>query len=211
MKCHQVQRLFDDLASGRLPEPLSQGVRQHLADCTDCRVQHQRMTKLQRLLALKRYERPAPDYFDSFLTDFKVRLEAEPTRTGFWRRAFAAADLEPLLSWRYGLATAGCLIGALALLWVGLGKSPATGSASAPAITVEPLIVTVGNPSPVSDDQLVSPRFELPLTHPVEVEPTISPGRPVLATTVAHHVSTPHYVLERVSITPATYDVPIDF
>ena len=77
MKCEQVQRLFDDLASGRLPEPLAQDARRHLADCTDCRVQQQRLAKLQRLLTLKRYEQPAPAYFDNFTAEFHARLEAD--------------------------------------------------------------------------------------------------------------------------------------
>ncbi len=213
MKCEQVQRLCDDLAGGRLPEPLAQEAQRHLADCTDCRVQHQRAGKLQRLLALKRYEQPAPGYFDNFIGEFHARLEAEQARIGFWRRVFVAADLEPLLTWRYGLATAACLIAALGLLWVGLGKSPETDTAAGPASPSQPVIAFVGDPNPaprVTESALIAPGVELPITRVAEVQPTISAGGPALATVAAHHDNPPRYVLDR--ITPATYETPnVDF
>ncbi|MBI4582289.1 MAG: zf-HC2 domain-containing protein [Planctomycetes bacterium] len=211
MKCYRVQQLYDDLASGRLPEPLSRDVRQHLADCTDCRVQHQRTGRLQRLLALKRHEQPPAGYFDNFLTEFNARLDADLRRAGFWRRLFAAADLEPLLSWRYGLATAGCLIGALGLLWVGLGQSPAPGSATAPAAGGESMIVFAPAPRG-ADDDLIAPRFELPLIYATDVEPTISSARVNPSGPVVQQVGATRYVLDRISVTPARYDVSsVDF
>ena len=58
MDCQKAQPLFDDLAQNRLDSETALHVRQHLADCTDCRVLAQRAARLQRLLALKRYEQP---------------------------------------------------------------------------------------------------------------------------------------------------------
>ena len=80
MDCKKTQQLFDDLWHQRLTPETDAQVRQHLADCTDCRVLEQRSARLQRLLALKRYERPAPAYFDNFLSEFHRRLLTEMAR-----------------------------------------------------------------------------------------------------------------------------------
>ena len=55
MNCQKAQQLFDDLTHERLAPATATEVRQHLTDCTDCRVVEQRTGRLQRLLALKRY------------------------------------------------------------------------------------------------------------------------------------------------------------
>ena len=54
MNCQRTQELFDELARDRLEPATARAVRDHLADCTDCRVAHQQTVRLQRLLALKR-------------------------------------------------------------------------------------------------------------------------------------------------------------
>lgn len=206
MKCTQVQRLYDDLTAGRLPEPQSRAVRQHLTDCTDCRVQHQRTAKLQRVLALKRYERPSPAYFDSFLPRLHARLAKEAARGSLWQRFLAATDLEPLVSWRYGLATVAGLLGALGLLWVGL-LEPASQPTTV-AIAGEPLLATVTPDQPTEEQ--VTLRFGLPLPADAALDPTMGSGRPVLASHFIQPSPTPRYVLDH--ITPAAYEVSrVDF
>jgi anti-sigma-K factor RskA len=62
-------------------------LQRHLDDCTDCRVLAQRATRLQRLLALKRYEQPPAGYHDNFLGEFHRRLAAvtqRPTLAECW-------------------------------------------------------------------------------------------------------------------------------
>src|SRR5271170_3415523 len=92
MNCQKTQQLFDDLAHERLAPSTAAQVRQHLAECTDCRVVEQRSARLQRLLALKRYERPTPEYFDNFLSEFHSRVSAEARRTGWWEQVLERVD-----------------------------------------------------------------------------------------------------------------------
>lgn len=73
---------------------------------------------LQKLLRLKRYEQPKPEYFQSFLHEFHRRQRAELLRQPLWRIAcerIAAFFSEPTASrYAYGAATA------LVLLCAGL-------------------------------------------------------------------------------------------
>ena len=125
MDCKKAQRLFDDLSHDRLSLERASEVRQHLADCTDCRVLEQRAARLQRVLALKRYERPSPEYFDNFLTEFHRRLLAETQpQMGWWKRALGGIDdflsAESMQVWRYGLASALGVTMVVGLMWTGL-------------------------------------------------------------------------------------------
>jgi hypothetical protein len=45
------------------------------------------LTEVQRLLRLKRYEAPAPDYFENFLSEFQDRQRAEMLKRPLWRLA----------------------------------------------------------------------------------------------------------------------------
>jgi hypothetical protein len=67
--------------------------------------------KLRRLLALKRYQRPPPQYFENFLDEFHRRQRAEPIRVaGWWERFVELLRGEPLLIARYALATAALVL-----------------------------------------------------------------------------------------------------
>ena len=105
MECSKTQRLFDDLSEDRLPETLSREVRRHLDECTDCRVAQQRAARLQQLLALKRHERPSPEYFDDFLREFHQRLQTETrTQAGWWEQLVASFTIERSRVWPYAFA-----------------------------------------------------------------------------------------------------------
>jgi hypothetical protein len=110
MDCKKTQQLLDDLTHERLAPATAAQARQHLADCTDCRVMEQRTGRLQRLLALKRYERPAPEYFDHFLSEFHGRLLTEARQIGWWERALGRVDdflaAESMRVWRYSFSSA---------------------------------------------------------------------------------------------------------
>jgi hypothetical protein len=45
------------------------------------------LTDLQRLLRLKRYEAPPPEYFEDFLSEFQDRQRAEMLKRPLWRLA----------------------------------------------------------------------------------------------------------------------------
>src|ERR1017187_4515505 len=127
MNCQKAQQLLDDLTHERLAPATAAQVRQHLADCTDCRVMEQRTGRLQRVLALKRYERPAPEYFENFLSEFHDRLLTEARQVGWWERALGRVDdflaAELMRVWRYSFSSAlgvGPIVG---LPWMGLRQT----------------------------------------------------------------------------------------
>ena len=102
MNCEKAQRMFDDLAHARLETALAREVREHLTDCTDCRVQHQRQARLQRLLALKRYEQPPAEFYADVVSDFHRRLAVEGQRPTRWERFTASVGLDSFLQPGYG-------------------------------------------------------------------------------------------------------------
>jgi hypothetical protein len=216
MNCQKAQQLFDDLTHERLAPATAAQVRQHLADCTDCRVMEQRTGRLQRVLALKRYERPAPEYFDNFLTEFHDRLLAKVRQVGWWERALGSVDdflaAESMRVWRYSFTSALGVAAVVGMTWMGLRQ------------TGDPAVVasdpTVAASSSLADaDAMLPPPHSTPSTIVASL-PSLSPatsadyqpasvGNVVLVPTSAHaDSSAPRYVLDRISITPASYDVP---
>jgi hypothetical protein len=199
MNCKNAQQLLEDLAKNRLPNSLSCEVRRHLEDCTDCRVLEQRAARLQRLLALKRHERPAPEYFKNFLAEFHGRLEAQAGQASLWSRlvAQAASDLrtEPVPIWRYAFAGAAAVTLAIGLMWLGVRQAgqPATMASAPIVVTPPPAILADGSVSapPVPGSSEIFTKDELTLVPATE--------RPV--------PSLPRYVLDRVTIVPASYEV----
>ena len=210
MDCKKAQRLFDDLSHDRLPLERAAEVRQHLTDCTDCRVLEQRAARLQRVLALKRYERPSPQYFDNFLTEFHRRLLAETQpQPGWWERALGGIDdflsAESMQVWRYGLASTLAVTMIAGLMWTSLrqtGESPDLAAENS-SLIMSPLPAaspTLGT-APFSAASLlrVSPAdYQLTMADTAE--------RPIAVTRAES--ATPQYVLDRISVTPASYEVP---
>jgi len=176
MDCKKAQRLYDDLADGRVAEPLAGELHRHLDDCTDCRVLRQRSIRLQQLLTLKRHEQPAPAYFDNFLADFHDRLAADTMRPTWAQRFIEAFRIEITPVWRYGLAGACGAMLALGLVWQVYQTNPP----ASPATTV----AEIKPPAPAST---VRPLAVVPVAWNPEA-------------------SRPQYVLERIAITPASYE-----
>jgi hypothetical protein len=200
--CADVQFWLDDLARGRLAEPLASQLRHHLADCTDCRVAHQRGIRLQRLLALKRHEQPPPGYFENFLHEFHQRLAAAEHPPTLWERLRGSAALLRPATWQFGL-TGACAIGLIAILgWVGLRNSQeaihATGELTGSALVV------YAKPPP--------PPLELSLETAAPATQTL-PGGLTLTTASAFRPTPPppRYVLDEVPMTPVSYEVRADF
>jgi hypothetical protein len=215
MDCKKAQRLFDDLSRDRLTLECAAEVRQHLADCTDCRVLEQRTSRLQRVLALKRYEHPSPEYFDNFLTEFHKRLlaEAQP-QTGWWERTLGGIDdflsAESMQVWRYGLASAIGMTIIVGLMWTGLREtSESTDVAGQVAGENSSLIMTSRIPA-ASTPTLAMASSQFPGSlhvAPADDQLTLGDMPERLPAVTRAESSTPQYVLDRLSVTPASYEV----
>lgn len=195
-RCNGCWTIFPN----RLPETLAQQLRRHLDECTDCRVAHQRAGRLQQFLALKRHERPSPEYFDSFLSRFHQRIEVEARRrTNWWERLIASVAVEPPRGWRYALVSvAGVLLAAGFLmtsrivptgqLVAGRGAADRRATTPAPAISTE---LAKNIPSPI----------------PVLAEPSLAYNATTASADEHNEASAPRYVLDRITVTPASYEV----
>lgn len=221
MNCRKAQAQFDDLSRGRLPEPLAAALRQHLDDCTDCRVAHQRAARLQRLIALKRHEHPGAEYFDGFLAEFHRRLDAElQPRPSVWQRLAGAWSIEPMRGWRFGFAGALALTMAAMVLWYSVrpanqtvataspgiepvAPTPTLFTASAPAVQAVPLTIAAPLPSLAreSADRLQPMMAGNPAGSATSVMPVSA------VADRANDPLAPRYVLDRVTVSPASYEV----
>jgi hypothetical protein len=216
MNCQKAQQLFDDLTHERLAPAAAAQVRQHLADCTDCRVLEQRTGRLQRLLALKRYERPAPEYFDNFLSEFHGRLLTEARQIGWWERVLGRVDdflaAESMRVWRYSFTSALGVAAVVGLAWMGLRQTgdPAVAAMDQTTAASSSLAVTETMlPPPHSTPQTIAASLPNLLSASSADYQPVSVGSVVLVSAPARtDSSTPRYVLDRVPVTPASYDVP---
>jgi putative zinc finger protein len=215
MNCKKAQQLFDDLAHERLAPETAAQVRRHLGDCTDCRVLEQRDGRLQRLLALKRYERPSPEYFDNFLSEFHSRLLSETQRVGWWERMLWRLDdlvaAKSVRAWRYSFASAIAVAAVVGLTWMGVRPTgDSTGAASQTAFANPSMVVAeTALPAPHSTPSTIAaPVSGLAQVTPADYQPA-TVGSVVLVSDLTHADSpAPRYVLDRISVTPASYDVP---
>jgi hypothetical protein len=203
MNCQQAQQEFDQLSRNRLDETKAVEVRRHLDDCTDCRVQWQRLTRLQRLLALKNHEQPTPAYWDGFLDEFHRRLEAETASRGFWRQ----------LSDRWATA------------WAGFNPAPYLRPAMATVSMVALCASTVWlswrtlNPSSYAISQVIQRAGEMavlvdtaPAPLPVMAAPVPSNNVGVILPDEDSDVAHTRYVMDRITVTPVNHEVSnIDF
>ena len=207
MNCRKAHELFDDLSRERLAPETAAEVRQHLVDCTDCRVQDQRTARLQRLLALKRYERPAPEYFDGFLSEFHHRVLAEAQRTGRWERALW--HIEELLSvdsvrvWRYRFASAMGVAVVVGLMWMGVRQMDDPASVAGQMAGANPSLIfaQTGPSTPSTTPSLLQ-------VTPSDYEPATADSAVSAPAPTRADSPSPRYVLDRISVTPASYDVP---
>ncbi len=194
MNCRKTQWLFDEFAEGRLVAPLAEQLRRHLTDCTDCRVAQQRAARLRRLLALKRYEQPAPAYFHGFIDEFHRRLQAEATSPASlwmrlkmrWENLWATPPVRVL---RYGLAgAAGVLLVAGVVSWMAVHQT-------------KPMVADLG--TPLANQNVLA-----------SISPTGSSPRIAAegGATARMEGSAPRYILDHIAITPVSYEGPrVDF
>ncbi len=150
------------------------------------------MTDLQKLLRLKRYEQPPPDYFARFLEEFHERQRTEIIRQPLWRIAWerlvsAIPDFHvPRMA--YATVVAAALVVSTVIV-VNQDSSPATGPLVAQAPVVEPTAFAL-NSSPSSVTVLPSS---------VSADVVAPANRATFP---------PHYVLEA---RPVSYESPYSF
>ena len=212
MDCRKTQRLLDDLVGGRLSEDSARQVQRHMEECTDCRVASQRAARLQQLLAFKRYERPSPGYFDNLLREFHQRLEAETApRVSLWDHIVNNLALEPVRTWRHGFSGAVGVVLAAVLIWRGLHSpdvAPSADTLNASVANPIHLFASGTLPAPHSTPQSIAATLPIPTCIAHDGDLASSAGSTVIIpTVVADDTSATRYVLDRIGITPASYEV----
>ena len=184
---------------------------------------------ISKLLRLKRYEQPPPEYFENFLRDFHRRQRAEVLRQSAWRIALgrlesAVSDLVGRFSvsqWAYGgaslavLAIAGVLTVKMVeqpgatVRTIALNSAPAARAVVAVARPVASVPVQTASVSPVMLAEAVQgdsvrefsldPRIRFPET--AEFQRTQS----VRIEATSRH---PRYILDA---RPVSYEPPFSF
>jgi hypothetical protein len=204
MNCRQTQQLFDDLARNRLDESTAERVRGHLADCTDCRVGMQKQARLIRLLSLKNHEQPPTAYWDGFLDEFHRRLDADAASESLWRRLVGRFDVawlttEVMPHWRPAVLAVFMVTACGVTFWWGIDDDRWSAESTR----------LINRPQP-GTMRLVVDTAPAPL-------PTLSNPAPSMPGGVIVAVDQPdrehtRYVMDRIAVTPVTYEVAnIDF
>jgi anti-sigma factor RsiW len=210
MDCKRTQQLLHDLADDRLSDRLAHELRQHLTECTDCRVAEQRTARLLRLVALKRHEQPLSGYLDAFVANFHARLDAEDAaRRHRWERVLGWIPrplvLQPERAWRFGWAGAVGVALALGMLWTEIQQNVAT----APATTVQTSVPTESLPLLAEVSPLAS--VSVPITVAATVPPRPAASSPAIGVLIVPAMRVepekPRYVLDRIVVTPVSYEV----
>lgn len=205
MDCSKTQRLVQEIADGRLADGITRELQRHLADCTDCRVTQQRTSRLQQLLAVKRHEKPREEYFNGFLAEFHSRLSHQlAPRPTLWEQFLGAFRIQGLPAFRYGFAPAFGLLVAFGMILRGMVSTDSGNDSSPPSpFNFEsPHLSASAWPAPHSTPRRIAsslPRLAEPISAAGSalILPVAPRGEPAL----------PRYVLDRISLSPASYEV----
>lgn len=142
---------------------------------------------LQKLLALKRHERPPPGYFDAFPGKVLARIQAaeRARHAPWWQRLLTQLDARPIVACAYGVALGAVLISGFG--FVSLSEDAAT-EPLATSLALEPTFLGVPD----------SPR----LTSAVGIEPPLgSSMNPVT-------LGPPAFLLQGSGVTPTLASWP---
>ena len=148
--------------------------------------------QITRLLRLKRFEQPPPEYFDRFLREFQDRQRAQLLRTPAWRIAwerFTAFVGAPMGGhYGYGMASLAVLVAA-AFVSAEILKAPPTGE----AIAQHQVVVPDAQPASLTLNSNLVPL----------------PDVTELARQTAHSAASmqPRYVMDK----PVSYEPPTSF
>jgi len=133
MKCALVKEMYG------LPEsdPRYAEVQAHLRSCFICRARWDDQDAVRRLIALKRYEQPAPGREARSLAAIHARMAARWSAAGWWQHALAHWYDEHFLPVRQGLAVAALLLALLGGWYLIQPAGTRAPVRAAPALTVE--------------------------------------------------------------------------
>ena len=167
---------------------------------------------LQRLLRLKRYEAPPPDYFEDFLIEFHRRQRAELLRRPLWRLALdrlegALPVFSPTRHAYAGACAAAVAATVLASTHILTGGPAGTVAASnAPTVPVE--VESFHAPLSGRTVAVNPPRINILTSRPsLRLSPELDFNRPRPAA-VSYASSRPRYVLDT---QPVSYEQPYAF
>jgi len=206
MNCDKAQRLIQDLADGRLNDGVARELQRHVGECTDCRVAQQRASRLQQLLAVKRYEKPGQEYLDGFLGEFHRRLaQATAPQPALWDRMLEALHIQSVPTLRYGFAHAFGVVLACGMILRGLISGDVGREVSqADAIRFGAPHWQAASASPAPHS--TPPRIAALLPSFSETASSAG-GALILPVEPAGESSSPRYVLDRISRSPSAYEV----
>ena len=168
---------------------------------------------LQRLLRLKRYEAPPPDYFEDFLTEFHRRQRAELLRRPLWRLALDRLEgaLPTFSPARYAYAGAcAAAVAATVLASTHILTSGPAGGTMVAANTSAAAAVDETYHAPLSGRTVAAnpPRINILTSRPsLRLSPELDFNRPRPAA-VSYASSRPRYVLDT---QPVSYEKPYSF
>ena len=163
---------------------------------------------LQRLLRLKRYEVPPPDYFEDFLLDFHRRQRAELLKRPLWRLVMdrfegALPNFSPS---RY--AYAGACATAMAATVLASTHILATAPAGNPPLAAATVPRAVMHAPSSGFIVKAGPRINILSSQPsLRLSPELDFNRPSPAA-VSYASSRPRYVLDT---QPVSYEQPFSF
>ena len=167
MKCPMGKEMYG------LPEsdPRYAEVQAHLRSCFMCRARWDDQEAVRQLLALKRYEQPAPDREARTLAAIHTRVAAQWAAAGWWQDVLASWYDERFQPVRIALAAAAMLLlllGGYHLVWPAGPSGPARPAPTlaldgqrllpqpdhpAPAVTgLPPMLVVASNREPAHMD-----------------------------------------------------------
>jgi len=169
--------------------------------------------QISKLLRLKRYEQPPPEYFENFLREFHRRQRAELLRRPAWRIALdrlqALASNFTVAQYSYGAATAAVLVTA-GVITVNLLEHPGT---SAPQLLVAQAAVSTPVPQTLSSGELQARNIQTvaATSHEFTLSPQIRFPEVFPSTQMAQpgaNSQHPRYVLDA---RPVSYEPPFSF
>ena len=70
---------------------------------------HKQTVRVERIIALKRFEQPPPGYFHLLPDRIISRIEKGEGRSGFWETLGAAFGIRPALAYAFGLTVCGAV------------------------------------------------------------------------------------------------------
>ena len=163
---------------------------------------------LQRLLRLKRYEVPPPDYFEDFLIDFHRRQRAELLKRPLWRLVMDRIEgaLPTFSPSRYAYAGACATVVAATVL--ASTHILATGPAGTSTLAATSVATSVPHRPGAGFIVKASPRINILSSQPsLRLSPELDFNRPRPAA-VSYASSRPRYVLDT---QPVSYEQPFSF